>query len=281
MSEVYNSRTSERTDVALGGSLEPCATAMTSSLRIFLVDDEPPALNRLQDLLADCRSAVPHDLVGTALTGTEAIEKLVQHPADLVLTDINMPGMTGLELARHLGRLHHRPAVVFCTAFDEFAVQAFEVHALDYLLKPIRRERLEAALLRARDIAHPSQEVLGDLSPAPRRYFSVAERGRVRLVSVDAVIYLKAELKYVTLRTREAEFLLEESLTQLEVEFGNRFLRIHRNCLVAREKLLGFERGHDEGEGHWLALLDGSDEKLPVSRRQSHVVREFRRGELA
>jgi two-component system response regulator AlgR len=160
-------------------------------------------------------------------------------------------------------------------------VQAFEVHALDYLLKPIRRERLEAALLRARDIAHPTQEVLGDLSPVPRRYFSVAERGRVRLVSVDAVLYLKAELKYVTLRTREAEFLLEESLTQLETEFGNRFLRIHRNCLVAREKLLGFERGHDEGEGHWLALLDGSEEKLPVSRRQSHVVREFRRGELS
>ncbi|MBV8660457.1 MAG: response regulator transcription factor [Burkholderiales bacterium] len=253
---------------------------MSTHLRLFLVDDEPPALNRLQDLLADCRATIPHELVGVAHTGPEAIEKLVQHPADVVLTDINMPGMTGLELARHLGRLHHRPAVVFCTAFDEFAVQAFEVHALDYLLKPIRRERLEAALMRARELAHPSQEVLGGLSPQPRRYFSVAERGRVRLVPVDAVVYLKAELKYVTLRTVEAEFLLEESLTQLEAEFGNRFLRIHRNCLIARERLTGFERGHDEGEGHWLAILDGLAEKLPVSRRQAHVVREFRKGQL-
>lgn len=250
---------------------------MTALLRIFLVDDEPPALNRLQDLLADCRASIPHELVGTAQTGPEAIEKLVQHPADLVLTDINMPGMNGLELARHLGRLHHRPAVVFCTAFDEFAVQAFEVRALDYLLKPIRRERLESALVRAREIAHPTADVLSSLSPAPRRYFSVSERGRVRLVPVDSVLYLKAELKYVTLKTGDAEFLLEESLTQLETEFGDRFLRIHRNCLVARDKLHGFERGHDEGDGHWLALIDGCGEKLPVSRRQAHVVREFRR----
>jgi two-component system response regulator AlgR len=250
---------------------------MTAPLRIFLVDDEPPALSRLQDLLADCRATLPHELVGTAQTGPEAIDKLVQHPADLVLTDINMPGMNGLELARHLGRLHHRPSVVFCTAFDEFAVQAFEVHALDYLLKPIRRERLESALLRAKEMVHPSQEVLGGLATGPRRYFSVSERGRVRLVPVEAVLYLKAELKYVTLRTAEAEFLLEESLTQLEAEFGDRFLRIHRNCLVAREKLTGFERGHDEGEGHWLALLEGCAERLPVSRRQAHVVRDFRR----
>ncbi|WP_374347277.1 LytR/AlgR family response regulator transcription factor [Chitinimonas sp.] len=250
---------------------------MTALLRVFLVDDEPPALSRLQDLLADCRASIPHELVGTAQTGTEAIEKLVLHPADLVLTDINMPGMNGLELARHLGRLHHRPAVVFCTAFDEFAVQAFEVHALDYLLKPIRLERLEAALQRAKEMAHPSPEVLGGLSPAPRRYFSVSERGRVRLVPVDSVLFLKAELKYVTLKTAEAEFLLEESLTQLEAEFGERFLRIHRNCLVARDKLNGFERGHDEGDGHWLAMIEGCHDKLPVSRRQAHVVREFRR----
>lgn len=254
---------------------------MPATLRVFLVDDEPPALNRLQDLLNDCRATVPHELVGTAQTGPEAIEKLVQHPADLVLTDINMPGMNGLELARHLGRLHHRPAVIFCTAFDEFAVQAFEVHALDYLLKPIRQERLEAALLRARQLVHPGQETLGALSSQARRYFSVAERGRVRLVPVETVLYLKAELKYVTLRTRESEFLLEESLTQLEVEFGERFLRIHRNCLVARDKLLGFERGQDEGDGHWLAVIEGCPEKLPVSRRQAHVVRDFRRGEAA
>ncbi|GLR12369.1 LytTR family DNA-binding domain-containing protein [Chitinimonas viridis] len=252
---------------------------MTATLRVFLVDDEPPALNRLQDILADCRAEFPHEVVGTAQNGPEAIEKLVQQPADLVLTDINMPGMNGLELARHLGRLHHRPAVIFCTAFDEFAVQAFEVHALDYLLKPIRQERLAAALARARELPHASTDALASLATTARRYFSVAERGRVRLVPVDSVLFLKAELKYVTLKTREAEFLLEESLTQLEAEFGDRFLRIHRNCLIARNKLQGFERGHEEGEGHWMAILDGCAEKLPVSRRQAHVVREFRRGD--
>ncbi|QDQ26888.1 response regulator transcription factor [Chitinimonas arctica] len=253
---------------------------MTTTLRLFLVDDEPPALNRLQDILADCRAQYPHEVVGTAQTGQEAIEKLSQQPADLVLTDINMPGMNGLELARHLGRLHHRPAVVFCTAFDEFAVQAFEVHALDYLLKPIRQERLESALARARELPHASSDALASISTTARRYFSVAERGRVRLVPVEAALFLKAELKYVTLRTREGEFLLEESLTQLETEFGERFLRIHRNCLIAVSKLQGFERGHDEGDGHWMAMIEGCTEKLPVSRRQVHVVRDFRRGEV-
>lgn len=252
---------------------------MTSKLRIFLVDDEPPALNRLQDVLADCRADYPHEVVGTAQNGPEAIEKLVLQPADLVLTDINMPGMSGLELARHLGRLHHRPAVVFCTAFDEFAVQAFEVHALDYLLKPIRRDRLESALARAKELPHANADALASLLPTARRFFSVAERGRVRLVPVETVLFLKAELKYVTLKTKESEYLLEESLTQLEAEFGDRFLRIHRNCLIAREKLQGFERGRDAFQGQWMALLADCTEKLPVSRRQAHLVREFRRGD--
>ncbi|MFC4160376.1 LytR/AlgR family response regulator transcription factor [Chitinimonas lacunae] len=251
---------------------------MAAPLRLFLVDDEPPALNRLQDILSDCQDVLPHTVIGVAQNGPEALTQLNEQHADVVLTDIQMPGMSGLELARHLGRLHPRPAVIFCTAYDQFAVDAFEVHAIDYLLKPIRRERLTAALQRARDLAPPRPEALAQLESRARRYFSVAERGRVRLVPVDQVLYLKAELKYVTLRTRDAEYLLEESLTQLEQEFNDRFLRIHRNCLVARNALTGFERGQDDHDAHWLALLDGIGEKLPVSRRQAHVVKEFKRG---
>jgi two-component system response regulator AlgR len=247
-------------------------------LRLFLVDDEPPALNRLQDLLADCQTEVPHQVVGTAANGYDAVQGLLGDPADVVLTDIQMPEMSGLELARHLTRLHPRPHIIFCTAYDQFALQAFEVHAIDYLLTPVRAERLVAALQRVRELAPPKAETYIQLERRARRYFSVSERGRVRLVPVDAVVYLKAELKYVTLRTRDSEYLLEESLTQLETEFGDRFLRIHRNCLVARAALVGFERGHNEHESTWTAVLDGIPERLPVSRRQSHVVRAFRHG---
>lgn len=251
---------------------------MNAAPRLLLVDDEPPALRRLQELLEDCSTTVPHEVVGTAANGPQALDLMANMAVDVVITDIHMPEMSGLELARHMGRLHPRPAVIFCTAYDQFAVQAFEVHAIDYLLKPIRRERLEDALRRASALVPPKVEALAQIETRARRYFSVSERGRVRLVPVENVIYLKAELKYVTLRTRDGEFLLEESLTMLESEFGDKLVRIHRNCLVSRAALIGFERGHDEGEGNWLAMLQGVPEKLPVSRRQAHVVKEFRQG---
>lgn len=251
---------------------------MSDPITLLLVDDEPPALRRLQELLEECAASFPHTVIGTATNGVEALEFLANTPVHIVITDIHMPDMSGLELARHICRLHHRPAVIFCTAFDQFAVQAFEVHAVDYLLKPLRKDRLEEALLRTDSLAHPKAETLEKIERRARRYFSVSERGRVRLVPVSEVVYLKAELKYVTLRTRDGEFLLDESLTLLETEFGERLVRIHRNCLVSRAALLGFERSHEEGDSHWHALLDGVPEKLAVSRRQAHVVKEFRNG---
>jgi two-component system response regulator AlgR len=177
--------------------------------------------------------------------------------------------MSGIEFARHLQVLDRPPAVIFVTAHDQYAVEAFEVNALDYLTKPVRAARLLAALKKAVNGARLTRGVLESIDPAPRRHFSVAERGRVTLVPVSEVIYLRAELKYVTLRTRVREYLVEESLTQIEQEFGSAFVRIHRNCLVARLMIRGFERATEtEGEAGWSVILEGLDEKLPVSRRQ-------------
>jgi two-component system response regulator AlgR len=171
------------------------------------------------------------------------------------------------------------PAIIFVTAYDEYAIKAFEVRALDYLLKPVRRERLAAALERARDQAAPSAEALRGLEGAPRRHLSVPERGRITLLPVAEILYLKAELKYVTIRTAEREYLLEESLTHLEQEFAEAFVRIHRNCLVAKSHISGFEKSVlEDGEQAWVVLLDGCAEKLPVSRRQWHAVKEFATG---
>src|SRR5258705_4125488 len=165
--------------------------------------------------------------------------------------------------------LERPPAVIFVTAHDRYAVEAFEVNAVDYLTKPVRAVRLLTALKKAATGARLTRGVLESIDPAPRRYFSVAERGRMTLVRVSDVVYLRAELKYVTLRTRSGEYLVEESLTQLEQEFGGVFVRIHRNCLVARQSIRGVERGAEtEGEVGWSVVLEGVEEKLPVSRRQ-------------
>lgn len=249
-------------------------------LSVVIVDDEAPARNRLKDLLADAAPSVPNRVVGEAASGGELIELLAGRATDLVLLDIRMPGIDGIEAARHLQLLPAPPRIIFTTAYDVYAVKAFELHAVDYLLKPIRLERLVASLARVRALVPPPAEALRQIAQAPRSHIAVPERGRLVLVPVPEILFMRAELKYVTLRTAAGEHLLEESLTRLEQEFGDRFLRIHRACLVARAHLAGFERaaGEEGGEGHWYALLKGSDERLPVSRRQAHVVREFVKG---
>lgn len=245
-------------------------------LRLLIVDDEAPARRRLKELLDDLRERIPLQLVAEAGNGREALELAHQHEPDVVLLDIRMPEIDGIEVARHLQKLQRPPAIVFTTAFDAYAIKAFEVHAVDYLLKPIRAGRLEDALTRIRSSPPPKDETLSCLQSSARAHLCSQERGRIHLIPVPEIVYLKAELKYVTARTREREFLLEESLTKLEQEFAEQFVRIHRNCLVARAAIRGFERAHEAGEGHWEVMLDGIAEKLPVSRRQQHVVREFR-----
>ncbi len=240
-----------------------------TQFKIVIVDDEQPARNRLRELLEDCRGELPHRVAGEAANGVEGLKVVAAAEADIVLVDIQMPEMSGIEFARHLQVLERPPAVIFVTAHDRYAVEAFEVNAVDYLTKPVRAARLLAALKKAASGARLARGVLENIDPAPRRYFSVAEHTRVTLVPVSEVIYLRAELKYVTLRTREREHLVEESLQQLEREFGGVFVRIHRNCLVARRLIRGVEQGAEtEGEIGWSVILEGCEEKLPVSRRQ-------------
>ncbi len=250
---------------------------MNIATRILIVDDEQPARDRMRELLADCAEECAHSIVGECANGHDALAALSREPVDLVLVDINMPQMSGIEFARHALNLPLPPAVIFVTAHDQYAVQAFELNALDYLLKPVRAARLAAALqkaARSRDEPRPSRELLASIDPNPRRHLSVAERGRILLVPVADVLYLKAELKYVTVKTAQRDHLLEESLAHLEQEFADQFVRIHRNCLVARAAIRGFERVVDEeGEAGWAVLLQGMEEKLPISRRQWPVLK--------
>lgn len=238
-------------------------------LKVLLVDDERPARGRLRAVLADIAAQVPNEVTGEAANGIEALDLLAGSEADVVLVDIRMPRMDGIELARHLGKLERPPAVIFLTAYDQYALQAFELNAVDYLLKPVRAERLASALEKARRTGPFAKGVLEKLASEGRKHLSCTERGRILLIPVNTILYLKAELKYVTARTAEREYLLEESLTQLENEFPQRFVRVHRNCLVARESIAGFERDSgSDGETHWLALVKGVADKLPISRRQ-------------
>ena len=252
--------------------------AADAVLRVLIVDDEAPARNRLRDLLADCALKMPLAIAGEAATGRQALDMLPACDADVALLDIRMPEMDGIEVAQHIQKLDEPPAVIFTTAYDAYALKAFEVHAIDYLLKPIRLARLYEALSRVRQIAPLRLDVLREIKPDARSHLSVNERGRIHLIPIGDVVFLKAELKYVTVRTVEREFLLEESLARLEQEFFGRFVRIHRNCLVAKDSIRGFERATDaEGEGHWVAVLNDVAEKLAVSRRQQHIVRELGR----
>lgn len=254
------------------------------ALKILLVDDEPLARERLRTLLGDIAGDLPHIVSGEAANGMAALEFLEREPVDVVLSDIRMPGMDGIELAGHLGGLPRPPAVIFTTAFDNYAVQAFDLNAIDYLLKPVRAQRLLTALQKVRTAAPPTNgenlALIGQtVRGGGRSHLSCQERGRLLLVPVAEVLYFKADLKYVTARTREREYLLDEALTHLESEFADRFLRLHRAVLVARNALAGFEKAAgDDAEAYGWALLREVPEKLPVSRRQWAPARALIRG---
>ena len=238
-------------------------------LAVFIVDDESPARYRLKELLSDCTAQLTLEVVGEASNGLDALEQLSSIHADVVLVDIRMPQMDGIELAQHLNKLDKPPVIIFTTAYDNYAIQAFEQHAVDYLLKPIRLGRLFEALSRARAAVPVKSEVLQELIPEARKNLSIQERGKILLIPIETVLYLRAELKYITVRTMEREYLVEEPLGALEKEFVARFIRIHRNCLVAKEEIESFEKVGEEGaEVHWAVKLKGFDERLPISRRQ-------------
>lgn len=241
-------------------------------LKVLIVDDEALARSRLRTLLADCKAPAAC-VAAEASNAVQAIEWAQHHAADLALIDIHMPGADGLTLAQALHTSTHPPAVVFVTAFAEHAVQAFELEAVDYLTKPVRLERLQIALQKVERLAQAKRAPEPDLT---EEVLVIQERGRTERVPVAQVLYLKAELKYITVRTARKSYILEGSLSELEEKFANRFVRIHRNALIARHAVRALVKHHDPDEGDgWALRLDGIDELLLVSRRQLAAVREL------
>ncbi|MBK7004915.1 MAG: response regulator transcription factor [Burkholderiales bacterium] len=242
-------------------------------LRALVVDDEALARTRMRTLLSDCKAPAVQ-VAGEAAHAVQAMEQLQHQPFDVVLLDIHMPGADGLSLARMLQTLPTVPALIFVTAHAEHALQAFELEATDYLTKPVRLERLQAALQKVeRRLAAQGVALAG---AAQEDVLIIQERGRTERVPLRQVVYFKAELKYVTVRTAARSYILDGSLNELEAKYPQQFLRIHRNALIARSAVRALEK-HDEaeeGEG-WAVRLHGVDEWLAVSRRQLSTVRSL------
>jgi two-component system, LytTR family, response regulator AlgR len=241
------------------------------SLQVLIVDDEPLARSRLRTLLAGC-SAPAAVAAAEAGNATQALEMLGRLPVDAVLLDVHMPGADGLALARALRSLPQPPAVVFVTAYAEHAVAAFELEAVDYLTKPVRLERLQIALQKVERLVQAGGAATSEAAP---EILVIQDRGRTERVPLAEVLYFKAELKYITVRTAARSYILDASLSELEERHEAQFLRVHRNALVARRAVRALEKHYDaeEGEG-WALRLNGIDELLAVSRRQLSAVRE-------
>ncbi|MDP1708919.1 MAG: LytTR family DNA-binding domain-containing protein [Gammaproteobacteria bacterium] len=243
-------------------------------MKILIVDDEALARERLCGLIAELGG---HEVVGEAANGRQALAQVSALLPDTILMDIRMPEMDGMEAALHLAALEGPPAIIFTTAYDDHALAAFEVNATDYLLKPIRKEHLERALGKARQINKVQLSAMrrGGGELRTRRYISARVRGGLQLVPVTDVVYFKADQKYVTVRYRGGEVLIEDSLKALEEEFCERFARIHRNSLVDVASIASMEKIH---AGNCRVRLRGMEDTLEVSRR--HVT-ELRRRLLA
>ncbi len=243
-----------------------------TSLRTLIVDDEALARSRLRTLLADCHSPAA-EVVAEAAHGEGARQHLAAARFDLVLLDIHMPGLDGIELARSMGGSPGGPAIVFVTAHAAHAVAAFELEAVDYLTKPVRVDRLQQALqkaeryLKERRGAAPAE--------APHEVLLIQDRGRTERVPLSEVLYLKSEFKYLTVRTAARSHIYDGSLAEFEDRFAARFVRVHRNALVARAAIRALEK-YDDGEDAegWALRLDGIPEPVVVSRRQLPAVRE-------
>ncbi len=234
-------------------------------MRVLIVDDEPLARDRLVRLVDETDGFYS---VGEAANGHEAVAMTNEHHPDLVLMDVRMPGMDGLEAARHLATLSEPPAVIFTTAYNDHALEAFEARAVGYLLKPIRQEKLEQAMKNATRRTRAQQHDHG----SQRTHLCTSIGNQVTLIPVDEVLFFRAEHKYVTLVHKNGESLIEEPLKQLEEEFGTRFIRIHRNALVSVAHIGGMEK---TSEGKQRLVLLGSDARLEISRRHLPDVRKM------
>ena len=247
----------------------------SEAVRVLFVDDEPPARERLGRMLSELPGVA---VVGEAANGAEALDACARMVPDVVLLDIRMPGMDGIEAARHLNALDEPPALVFVTAHDEHALAAFEAQALGYLLKPVRQEKLARAIQRAARVAAPQLQRLAEQAQLGRRRQQVAARlgDQLRLIPVEDIYYFAAGQKYVTVRHRSGSDLIDESLRALAAEFAPDFVRIHRNSLVAARHVAAIERG---AEGQYLVRMKDCEEALPVSRRHAtEALRHLRGG---
>ena len=241
-------------------------------LKTLIVDDEALARDRLRSLVEELGAG---EVIAEAKNGQQAIEAIQQQHPDIVLMDIRMPGMDGIEAAKHIANMENPPAVIFTTAYGDYALDAFDAHAIDYLLKPIRKERLEDALNRAKAMTQTIIESLQDDLPTTRTHLSVFVQGNIQLVPVNQIIYFRADQKYVSVFTIDGEeVLIEESLKSLEEEFGKDFLRIHRNTLIAKNAINKLEKTI---EGKFIIKLKNLEEPLVISRRLLSSVRKFLR----
>jgi two-component system, LytTR family, response regulator AlgR len=232
--------------------------------RVLIVDDEAPARERLRSLLVELDQV---DVIGEAVTGEEAVLRAAELTPDVVLLDVRMPGIDGIEAAKHLNVLEQPPAVIFTTAFDEYAMKAFDAQAVGYLLKPIRKEKLAAALIQASRLTRPQLQTITET----RSHIAVRHREGLRLIPLEEVQFFFAEQKYTTVKHLKGEDLIEDSLRSLEDEFGSAFVRVHRNALVSVRYLEGIERGAD---GQYFVRLRGCEGPLQVSRRMASELRE-------
>lgn len=232
-------------------------------LRILIIDDEAPARERMDRMLAELPN---FEVVGEAASGQQALQAIEQFSPDILLLDISMPGMDGMTLARNLQKGGLQPAVIFCTAYQNQALEAFEAEAVDYLVKPVRAERLAQALEKAR-------RFLGDRGDqAPGAFIKSTVGGKVLLTPVQRVICLLAEDKYTTVVHEKGRTVVDDSLTELEARFESEFFRIHRNALISTRHLRGLERGDN---GCVLAVLSGTHERPEVSRRNVAALRKL------
>ena len=240
-------------------------------MKVMIVDDEAPARTRLKTMVDELDNC---EVCGLAGNGNEALELASVEQPDVVLMDIRMPGMDGLEAAQHLQSLERPPAIIFTTAYNDYALQAFDMHAVDYLLKPVRRERLLEALLHAQRMTRVQIAALDEANenPAARDRICARIRGSLQLIPVVDIRYFQADQKYVTVCTVEQSVLIEETLKSLEDEFSDRFVRIHRNALVARDYITGMEK---DNEGRLHVRLTGVENLLEVSRRHAAQIRKL------
>jgi len=235
----------------------------TAARSVLIVDDEPPARSRLRQLLEDIGE---WQVAGEAGHGRQALELCQRLAPDVVLLDIRMPQMDGIEVARHLTALEHGPAVIFTTAYSDYAIQAFEAQAIGYLVKPVRRERLQQALLQAARLSRGEVAAVAQATGGETRrgHICVRKAKGLRLVPLDQVLYFRADQKYVSLVLADGEEITDETLKDLEAEFAADFIRIHRNTLVAVRHLQRIEALPD---GRCVAWIAQCEEPLPISRR--------------